>query len=145
MIRARKSRRGLSPLIAAVVLISATIVGGMLVYQYFQSSLGRAQAMAQGLAVTASSMPLNSNTTLIEVSILNNYNKPVTITGVTGILANASTVTLKPASGQELPVQLNPGEKNTIILVSNQTVPRAVVVHYSVDGVEHQSDPVQLG
>ncbi len=143
-LKTRRSRRGLSPLIAAVVLISATIVGGMLVYQYFQNTMNKAQTMAEGIAVTASTLPLSSNTTLVHITVMNNYNQPVTIESASGILANASTIALTPASGQKLPVTIPAGGKTTLIFVVNNTVPAAVVVHYEVNGQTYQSDPVQV-
>ena len=140
----RTARRGLSPLVAAVVLISATIVGGMLVYQYFQTSLQRAQGMAGGLAVQASSIPLDANTSLVSITITNNYNKPVKITGATGILTSGATKPLTPVNTTSLPTTIAPGDKATLTFKTADPV-KAVQVQYEVDGASYTSEPVTLG
>ncbi len=138
------ARKGLSPLVAAVVLISATIVGGMLVYQYFQNSIQKAQALANGVTIAADALPLNSNTTLVYVTVTNNYDKPVQVTGAIGILADGTSEKLQPVNGTSLPVTVAPGDKTTITFTATSGV-KAVSIQYSVDGVTHTSEPARIG
>jgi flagellin-like protein len=143
-VRARRARRGLSPLIAAVVLISATIVGGMLVYQYFQNSMNKAQALAQGVSISADTIPLTANKSLITVTVVNNYDKPIQVKGANGIDTNGNTTQLTPSAGTSLPVTVEPGGKTTLTFTSQDTI-KAVTITYSVDGVTHQSEPARVG
>jgi len=138
------ARRGLSPLVAAVVLISATIVGGMLVYQYFQNSIQKAQALANGITIAADAIPLDSNTTLVYVTVTNNYDKPVQVTGAIGVLADGSSSRLQPVNGTTLPVTVAPGDKTTVTFTSASNI-KAVSIEYVVDGVTHTSEPARIG
>jgi flagellin-like protein len=143
MLQKINGRKGLSPLVAAVVLISATIVGGMLVYQYFQNSMGKAQAMAEGLTISADTIPLSSGKTLVYVTVINNYDKPVKITGAQALDQNGTQVTLTPTNSSSLPTTLEAGGKTTIIFTAD-TIPKAIAVTYVVDGTQHVSEPVQV-
>ena len=138
------ARRGLSPLIAAVVLISATIVGGMLVYQYFQNTMHRAQAMSEGIAVTANAIPLSGNTSLVSVTVLNNYDTPIQVTGAIAVYPDGTTRQLQPANGTSLPVAIPAGAKTSLLFTSTGT-PAAVTIKYSVNGQAHTSEPARIG
>ncbi len=145
--QARRARKGLSPLVATVLLISATVIGGMLVYQYFQSSVAKAQGMGGGLMVTASATVMNDNLTLVKVSIVNGENDVV--------LVNASRVVFLDDNGnqiQPLPIDgtslgkitaIEPGEKTVLIYALPKT-PAAVIVEYEVNGETYQADPAQV-
>ncbi len=140
----RRARKGLSPLVAAVVLISATIVGGMLVYQYFQNSLGKAQAMAEGISASADSIPLSNGRYLIHVTVVNNYDQPIQVTSATGITDSGNEVSLTPTNQTTLPVTVNPGDKTTIIFIVDQHI-TAVSVEYQMNGNTYVSEPAPVG
>ena len=140
----RRARKGLSPLVAAVVLISATIVGGMLVYQYFQNSVGKAQAMSEGVTVTGSLIPLSANKTLVSITVINNYDKPIKVTGATAIGSDGGQIQLTTTNSTSLPTVIEAGGKTTLIFTANGH-PSAVSVVYEVDGVSHTSEPARLG
>ena len=140
----RRARRGLSPLIAAVVLISATIVGGMLVYQYFQNTMNKAKNLAESVSVTGDIMPLGDNTSLVTVTVVNNYDVPVKIVGAIAIYPDGSTSTLRPANGTQLPATVEPGGKTSLLFTGDGS-PRAVSVKYEVEGSVQISEPARLG
>ncbi len=136
-------RRGLSPLVATVLLISATVLGGVLVYQYFQNSFTHAKGLSQDLMIAPNAIVLNSNTTLVKVSISNQYDDVVTVLNVTLLDSTGNTVTGTLLEGSTLPAQISPGEKITI-MIKTSTKPAAVFVTYEVGGQVYQSEPVQI-
>ncbi len=136
-------RRGLSPLVATVLLISATVLGGVLVYQYFQNSFTHAKGLSQDLMIAPNAIVLNSNTTLVKVSISNQYDDVVTVLNATLLDSTGNTVTGTLLKGSTLPAQVSPGEKITI-MIKTSTKPAAVFVTYEVGGQVYQSEPVQI-
>lgn len=136
-------RRGLSPLVATVLLISATVLGGVLVYQYFQNSFTHAKGLSQDLMIAPNAIVLNSNTTLVKVSISNQYDDVVTVLNVTLLDSTGNTITGTLLKGSTLPAQVSPGEKITI-MIKTSTKPSAVFVNYEVGGQVYQSEPVQI-
>ncbi len=139
-----KTRKGLSPLVATVVLISATIIGGMLVYQYFQNSVTKAQNMAEGVTITASSIQLDNGKTLISITISNGYDTRIQVTGAKAILPDGSISSLQPTNDTTLPITILPGDKNTLLFVSDNE-PQAVTIEYEANGQSYQSEPISIG
>jgi len=142
-----RARRGLSPLVATVLLISATVIGGMIVYQYFQNSVAKAQGMGGGLLVTASATIINDNLTLVKVSIVNGENDVVVINASNVIFYDENGNILEPlniagTSVGEI-VAIEPGEKTVLVYAFNK-VPSAVIVEYQLDGETYRSDPVAI-
>jgi len=142
-----KSRKGLSPLVATVLLISATVIGGMLVYQYFQSSVAKAQGMGGGLLVTARAEVVSDNLSLVKVAIVNGENDVAVINASQIIFIDEKGARVDPiqAEGTSIGkiVTLQPGEKDVLIFAFNRT-PAAVIVKYSVGGETYTSDPVTI-
>ncbi|MCE4599139.1 MAG: hypothetical protein F7C81_02965 [Desulfurococcales archaeon] len=138
-----KARKGLSPLVATVVLISATVIGGMLIYNYFQDSVGRLQGMGENLVVTARSMYITDTTRLVYIEATNNYDKPVLLTGVKGFFTNGTTTNIT-VQGQ-LPLTMKPGDKISINAIVDNPDVIAVSLVYQVDGREATTEPVKIG
>ncbi len=127
----RAAARGMSPLVATVVLISATVVGGLLVYNYFQQSLDTVAATSATLALTVRSDYLTPNTRLVYIEAVNFYDLPVNVSAVWVVAADGSHSRLPTSSVKGLPALIEPGEKATLIA----TVPAsasAVYLEYSV-------------
>jgi len=142
-----KARRGLSPLVATVLLISATVIGGMIVYQYFQNSVAKAQGMGGGLLVTASATIVNDNLTLVKVSIVNGENDVIVINASNVLFFDENGDVVQPldvagTSVGEI-VTVEPGEKTVLVYAFNK-VPSVVIVEYQLDGDTFRSDPVAI-
>ncbi|MEB3765743.1 MAG: hypothetical protein GSR77_06225 [Desulfurococcales archaeon] len=144
MPRARLKRKGLSPLVATVVLISATIVGGMLVYQYFQNSINKAQNMAEGLTITADLIQLDNGQSLVYVTVSNGYDTEIQVTGAKAVYPNGTISTITPTQDTTLPAPIPSGEKNTFLFTA-PTAPEAVIVQYTVNGQQYQTEPITIG
>lgn len=140
----RKARKGLSPLVATVLLISATVIGGMLVYQYFQSSVDKVQGLGGGVLVTAQATVLDDNVTLVKVTVVNAEDATITLLSVELLDRAGAAVAANPASGTQLPTTLEPGEKVTLVYITDSP-PRAAVVQYEANGEIYYSDPVEVG
>lgn len=136
-------RRGLSALIATVILISATVLGGLLVYQYFQSSFARMKDISQSVLVMGSVVGLNANTTIVKVTVSNNHDTTIRVENVTILDSYGGTVTYTPLEGPALPSDVPPGGKLTLMLKVGGR-PAAVYASYSVDGRLYQSEIAQL-
>jgi len=141
--RARLSRKGLSPLVATVLLISATVIGGMLVYQYFQSSVNKVQGLGGGVLVTAQATVIDDNATLVKVTVVNAEDVTVTLVSVELLDSAGNPVNVTPTAGTTLPTTLEPGEKVTLVYISSQP-PKAAIVKYEANGEIYVSDPVEV-
>ena len=135
-----RGRRGLSPLIATVILIAVTIVGGVLVYQYFQSSSEVLISAGETVFLRVNDIPVTVDTRLVYIEVTNGYGEPITLTDVVyyGSAGSLTPLNLNLASVVE------PGGKYTVTV----TVPAdavAVAVKYIVDGRELVSEPMRLG
>jgi len=143
----RRARKGLSPLVATVLLISATVIGGMIVYQYFQNSIAKAQGMGGGLLVTASATIINDNLTLVRVSIVNGENDIVVINASNIIFFDDNGNVVQPlnVTGTSIGevVAIEPGEKTVLVFAFNKA-PSAVIVEYQINGEIYKSDPVAI-
>lgn len=136
-------RRGLSPLIASVLLISATVLGGMLVYHYFQDSFTKIKGLSEDVVVNPSALVLNANTTLVRVTISNQNDQPITVVNVTLLDDNGNTIKASLLRNGTLPVMVQPGEKINVMLKTSEK-PAAAYVTYEVNGQVYESEPVQL-
>ncbi|MEM1605417.1 MAG: hypothetical protein QXW41_04165 [Fervidicoccaceae archaeon] len=74
-------RKGLSPLLATAILISATIAGGAILYQYFAKSLSMYTA-GSSIEVTVSAVYLSSDRYLLYYSITSRGDQPVNLSHI---------------------------------------------------------------
>lgn len=135
-----RASKGLSPLIATVVLISVTVLGGLMIYTYFLQNVETMLSASQTLLVRASSLVIDSSTMLVYVEAVNSFDKPVEITEISYITLNGTKNTLL----SNINATLAPGEKysNTIVISDPSAV--AVIVKYRVDGRILESEPASV-
>ncbi|MCE4610713.1 MAG: hypothetical protein F7B17_01935 [Desulfurococcales archaeon] len=133
-------RKGLSPLIASVILIAITIVGGLLVYQYFQVSSESLIAAGETVFLRVSYTVLDNGSKLVYIEVTNGYRKPISVLDVQYYDIQGGEV----AMGLQLNTTVKPGGKTTITTVVPE-IATAVAVVYSIDGQVLVSEPVQLG
>ncbi len=138
----RRARRGLSPLVATVVLISATILGGMLIYNYFQASVDKMQGLGEKLMVDASTVHLTGNTRLVHIEVLNSYDIDARIDSINGIYSNGTSIQL--TTQETLPIQVLPGDKASINAVVTNPDIVAVSVTYTIDGKTLTTEPEKI-
>ncbi len=158
----RRGRRSLSNIIGSVILIAATIVGGLMVYSYFQRSLGAFMNMGSTVAVEATQEPLNGTASLIYVKITNEEPYAINLTSLYVVLANGSSkayyvvsgpsysvgLSTTPPTGGGAGIVINPGSSITIlqsVVVGSQGISR-VYVAYSPRGSSalYYSQPVSV-
>jgi len=135
-----RARKGLSPLVASVVLISAAILGGVFVYNYFQKSVNTVVGGSGTVQLTADYDYLNATHVIVHIEILNSHQSPVKITDIKGVDATGSIVAIK----QGLNVNLEPGGKYSTVAIVPSGV-KAVFVTYELDGKPMDSSTVNLG
>jgi archaellum component FlaF (FlaF/FlaG flagellin family) len=138
-----RGRRGLSPLVATVLLISATVLGGVLVYQYFQTSVSHAKGLQQDLMVTADAVTLNANTTLVRVTVVNQGSNNIIINNIILLDNNGNKITATLLQPTSLNKTVSPGDKLVIILKTSER-PSAVYVEYSEKGKSYTTEPVEI-
>ena len=135
-----RRRKGLSPLIASVILIAITIVGGLLVYQYFQVSSESLIAAGETVFLRVSYTVLDNGSKLVYIEVTNGYRKPITVLDVQYFNAQGIDAT----AGLQLNALVKPGGKATLTTVVPADT-AAVAIVYSVEGEVLVSEPVQLG
>ena len=138
--RGGKGRRALSPLIATVILIAVTIVGGLMVYQYFQRSSEALIAAGESLFMKVTDVTLDSTSKLVYIEGTNGYEVSITVLDVVYYDKTGAQVPLN----QALNLQVGPGDKFTATAVVPVDAV-AVAVVYQVEGQTLTSEPVQLG
>jgi len=137
---ARLRRRALSPLVSTIVLISAAIVGGIIVYNYFQNSVNTIAASSGTLQVSVSTAYLNDQTKIVHIDLINTYSKPINVTGVTVFLDDGTQKEFK----LNQTVTVTAGSRASLI----ESVPanaRVLYVDYTYNGQQMKSSAVQLG
>ncbi len=138
-----RARKGLSPLVATVVLISATILGGMLIYNYFQESVDKMQGLSEGLIIDVSQARLSQTTRLVHLEVLNNHDVQVEVTAVNGIYPNGTTIQLQ--TQETLPLQVAPGGKASInAVVTDPSIVAVSISYQTIDGRSLTTEPQQL-
>ena len=76
LIAAFKRKRGISPLIATIILISICVAGGLLIYNVFFSTGSTITAKGQ-VEITNAELIKSSGTTTFTITVKNTGNKPV--------------------------------------------------------------------
>ena len=133
-------RKGLSPLVATVVLISITILGGMLIYTYFQRSVDTMLSASQSVVVRASSVVLDSNNKIVYVELTNGFDKNIEVLEV---LYVDTAGTIQSAKNYTIPTILATGEKFTDTIVIPLDA-RAILIRYGIDGKTQITEPVPI-
>ncbi|MCE4614553.1 MAG: hypothetical protein F7B60_03395 [Desulfurococcales archaeon] len=135
----KKSGKGLSPLVSTMILISAAIIGGMFVYNYFQTSVNKITATSQSLTVNVKTIP-TENGSLVYLSITNVGRDPVQLEKAVFLYPNGTAI---QNQGKDLNTLLRPGGKNTFIL-NAPTDASFIYIDYKNGKTELQTDPIQL-
>jgi len=123
-------RRGLSPLVATIVLIAFTVLGGILVYEFFMKTSESLMASGERLLVTATKSYFDNTRLLVELEVVNGYRTNVTIQAIRYVTATATVTSAQMVYGN-VNVDLVPGAKyKALILVPTNT--KAVLIEYRV-------------
>ena len=130
-------RRSLSNLVGAVILIAATIVGGVLVYTYFQRSVNTFIGMGSTVSVVATEEPVNATYSIVYVKIVNDEQSSINVLSVTLVNSTGKYTfsvnrTVQPGSEISL-VQVVPGDYSSCY------------VAYQMGGQTFYTQPTPLG
>ena len=136
-----RNKRALSPLVASVVLISAAILGGVLVYNYFQKSVTTVVGSSGTLQLSLDYDYLDATRLIVHLEALNSYQEPITITGIMGVKNDGTRVNLTTGG---LNIQVEPGSKYSTVLVIPSDI-KAIYVIYNIEGKTLESTPVTIG
>ncbi|MCE4616436.1 MAG: hypothetical protein F7C09_05170 [Aeropyrum sp.] len=131
-----RRRKGLSPLVASVILIAFTVIGGFIVYEYFLSSSGTMMAAGESIIMSVNSVRLSNTSMLIHISGVNGHNSPITISSIIYYDPTGTTNTIPLPS----PLDVSPGEKFSI----NEVIPAsatAVTIEYTTSTGETLTAP----
>lgn len=134
----RARRRALSPLVSSVVLISAAVIGGVIVYNYFQSNINSIAAATGSLQISADYTYLNSTTKIVYLEVLNTYKKPITISSIKVVLDNGTTITIDTQDQT-----VDSGSKGSLI-VNVPASGKLVYVVYQLGEKTMYSNPIQI-
>ena len=134
-----RGRRSLSNLVGAVILIAATVVGGLFVYSYFQRSVGTFMSLGSTVSVVGTDEPINSTSSILYLKIVNNEQTSIQVTGI--FLVNS---TGRYNINLTQPLVIQPGSEASMVRI----VPGAyseVYVAYNVGGATYYTQPTSLG
>ena len=136
--------KGLSPLVSTVILIGATVIGGLLVYNYFQQSLETVKTIGQSLLVSGSWSPLNGTHKLVYVEVMNTYDEPVNISNsFKVVLSDGSIINVPVVTDVNTINPVSPGQKvNLIVIVPRNAV--SLIVVYEMSGRVLEASPVNI-
>ena len=124
-------RRGLSPLVATIILIAFTILGGVLVYEFFMKTSEALMVSGEKLLVTATTSYFSNTQLLVRLEITNGYRTNITITKFQYITSTTTTPTQANSiysSGQN---NLAPSAKYTATLLVPVNT-KAILIEYKV-------------
>jgi len=125
-------RRGLSPLVATIVLIAFTVLGGILVYEFFMKTSESLMTSGERLLVTATKSYFDNTRLLVELEVVNSYRTNITIQAIRYVTATTTVTSAQMIYGNTN-VDLVPGAKyKALILVPTDT--KAVLIEYRVRG-----------
>jgi len=135
-------RRGLSPLVATIVLIAFTVLGGILVYEFFMKTSESLMTSGERLLVTATKSYFDNTRLLVELEVVNSYRTNITIQAIRYVTATTTVTSAQMVYGN-VNVDLVPGAKyKALILVPTNT--KAVLIEYRVRG-QTLAETVPLG
>ncbi|MCG2873060.1 MAG: hypothetical protein L7G94_03725 [Acidilobus sp.] len=134
-----RGRRSLSNLVGAVILIAATVVGGLFVYSYFQRSVGAFMSLGSTVSVVGTDEPINSTSSILYLKIVNNEQTAIQVTGI--FLVNS---TGRYNINLTQPLVIQPGSEVSMVRVVPGTYSE-VYVAYNVGGATYYTQPTSLG
>jgi len=134
-----RGRKSLSNLVGAVILIAATVVGGLFVYSYFQRSVGAFMSLGSTVSVVGTDEPINSTSSILYLKIVNNEQTSIQVTGI--FLVNS---TGKYNINLAQPLVIQPGSEASMVRVVPGTYSE-VYVAYNVSGATYYTQPTSLG
>jgi flagellin-like protein len=120
----KSSRKAISPLLATIILIAITIVGGLVVYSIFTSSAGTAGSQSS-LQVVSDQLvvPTGGGSATWAITVKNQGNKPIQAMSVTLGTTTVTTLTGCSSSGLVLtPPGSCPVGSTTINLAPGQSI-----------------------
>ncbi|MDK2384029.1 MAG: hypothetical protein QI199_04370 [Candidatus Korarchaeota archaeon] len=134
-------RRALSPLVATAILISAAVIGGMMLYNYFNTAMGSVNKV-DSLIADFNAMNVGS-TTILHYEFWNTGTQPANITGIVVVDSSGNTTSI-PVT----PIVVRGGDKasGTLVLGTPLSPGEAYVVYaeYSAGGRVSTTNPVQI-
>jgi len=87
-----RGKRGISPLIATIILIAIALAGGLLVYTYMTSMTGVLSAKGQVSVEAIDLVKDTEGNVVFSITVKNSGNKPIKLINVTLASENAVTI-----------------------------------------------------
>ena len=146
---ARHSRRSISNIIGAIILVAITIVGGLMVYNYFSKSMTSFMSLGSSVMVTASETPTATNESIIYIKITNNEGSTINITAIYLIEPGGGIVklgqgVLAAAEANVLGATIPPTRSLEGIYVVRGYY-TGIYIQYEANGATYYTQPVSLG
>ncbi len=126
-------RKGLSPLVATIILIAFTVLGGVLVYEFFVKTSESMMTSGEKLIVLASKSYFDSTRMLVQVDIVNGYRTDVSITGFKYVTPTTTVASVTQVVSGNSTINLAPGAKHTVVFIIPSDA-KAIVIEYKVRG-----------
>lgn len=124
-------RRGLSPLVATLLLIAFTVMGGIIVYEFYNRTSESIIASGEQLIVTAAKTQLNATKLLVQLDVVNGHRGDVKIKTIKA-LAGGGQTDVKIIAG-ETDASIPSGKKQSYVAIV-QSNANAIIIDYEMDG-----------
>ncbi|MEM0340560.1 MAG: archaellin/type IV pilin N-terminal domain-containing protein [Acidilobaceae archaeon] len=129
----KKTFRGLSPLLASLLLLVFTLVGAFFVYEYFNKTVDLATKQSESLMVVAREHKVSGSTKLITLEIVNAHSSDAVIKEVREYLETGEVRKVKLLSEDQSTLSVSPGSKTSFVVIASVNA-RALVIVYEVGG-----------
>lgn len=109
-------------------MIAFTVIGGMLVYEYFNRTSETIMSSGDQLIITATRSVLDSNRALVQLDVVNGFRADVNIQNVTYLDRSSGTRNVLAIIG-ERQVSLAPGAKYSFAVIVPAEA-KAIIIEY---------------
>ena len=147
--RARGLRRSISNIIGAIILVAITIVGGLMVYNYFSKSMTSFMSLGSSVIVTASETSTSTNESIIYIKVTNNEGSTINVTAIYLIGPNGNVVRLGQgilvAAEADIIGATVPPTRSLEGIYVVRGYYTGVYIQYEANGATYYTQPVSLG
>lgn len=134
-------RRGLSPLVATLLLIAFTVMGGIIVYEYYNRTSESIIASGEQLMTSFTKTQMNSTHLIVQLDIVNGHRSDIKVKSLKAVVKGTSADVGMLAGEKEPAVPV--GKKYSFVLLVPSGA-NAIVISYEIEG-RHLNKVVPLG
>ncbi|MEM1873422.1 MAG: archaellin/type IV pilin N-terminal domain-containing protein [Acidilobaceae archaeon] len=141
----KRLSRGLSPLLATLLLLAFTIVGALFVYEYFNKTMDLAAKQGETLIVIAKEHKVSDSLKLVTLELVNAHSANVVIKEMREYLETGEIRKVSVLGGDQRDSLVIPPGVKTSVVISVSANARALIIAYEVEGVSFEKSVALAG